>query len=451
MHFIKDLDSTKPNSFTLLNMPLVIWADGEQQWRVFLDACPHRLVPLSEGRITNAGELECPYHGWRFEGGGGCTAIPEGGDCGDSRTAALTFPCVVKQGMLWVFSTPTTRLKGPVDDSSIPLQPEIEDASWGPPIDVFRDLPYDYATLLENVLDVGHVPFTHHGTVSRRETAGVYDLEVVQRSPGGFQGRWLTGPRNGKWGPQTTEFVAPCFMRHTLDSLDSFANVTSVYATPIGPGRCRAFVRNQLKFGSPLPGLIFKLLPDWLSHVSNHTVLEDDVVFLHAGETMAVAKGMGEKPMGQVYRMPGASDAFVAAFRNWLDTVGGGGPFGRMNGDWLQATGVRLTREQLLDRYHSHTANCRSCSTALRRTRLAKTAAKAAAIVCVVLAPVTATFSATSGTSHPWALAAGVTGQHVAAGLLVVAAVLAFVQLRFAALEQSFMVGSYPPPRNTKP
>jgi phenylpropionate dioxygenase-like ring-hydroxylating dioxygenase large terminal subunit len=28
--------------------------------------------------------------------------------------------------------------------------------------DTWRDVPYDMATLLENVLDASHVPFTHH-------------------------------------------------------------------------------------------------------------------------------------------------------------------------------------------------------------------------------------------------------------------------------------------------
>jgi hypothetical protein len=48
--------------FTLLNTPIVIWRDGAAV-RAFKDACPHRLVPLSEGRIAPNGCLECPYHG----------------------------------------------------------------------------------------------------------------------------------------------------------------------------------------------------------------------------------------------------------------------------------------------------------------------------------------------------------------------------------------------------
>lgn len=28
--------------------------------------------------------------------------------------------------------------------------------------DTWRDVPYDWASLMENVLDASHVPFTHH-------------------------------------------------------------------------------------------------------------------------------------------------------------------------------------------------------------------------------------------------------------------------------------------------
>jgi len=41
----------------------VIWKDGSGTYRCFRDACPHRLVPLSDGRIAPNGELQCPYHG----------------------------------------------------------------------------------------------------------------------------------------------------------------------------------------------------------------------------------------------------------------------------------------------------------------------------------------------------------------------------------------------------
>ncbi|NCS84426.1 MAG: Rieske 2Fe-2S domain-containing protein, partial [Cyanobacteria bacterium] len=53
LFFLDDLHKDKPNPFTLLEEDLVIWWDKmEQQWRVFADMCPHRLAPLSSGRIN---------------------------------------------------------------------------------------------------------------------------------------------------------------------------------------------------------------------------------------------------------------------------------------------------------------------------------------------------------------------------------------------------------------
>eukprot|EP00965_Chrysotila_dentata_P086476 2854053-Pleurochrysis_carterae.AAC.1 len=38
--------------------------------------------------------------------------------------------------------------------------------------DYMRDLPYDYTTLVENIIDPSHVPVSHHGTVQgNRELA----------------------------------------------------------------------------------------------------------------------------------------------------------------------------------------------------------------------------------------------------------------------------------------
>ena len=64
----------------------------------------------------------------------------------------------------------------------------------------FRDLPYDYATLIENLVDTGHVPFTHHASVSLRSSADVLKLDVTKRGPWGFAGRNEKGPRKGQLG-----------------------------------------------------------------------------------------------------------------------------------------------------------------------------------------------------------------------------------------------------------
>ncbi len=61
---IDDLDPATPGHFRLLGRDLVIWFDvAENSWRAFADRCPHRLAPLSEGRIDQEGRIYCNYHG----------------------------------------------------------------------------------------------------------------------------------------------------------------------------------------------------------------------------------------------------------------------------------------------------------------------------------------------------------------------------------------------------
>lgn len=84
---VEILDIERPHHFELLGQSLVVWNDGEVKggrfgpkngrakgakrtegkWRAFVDECPHRKVPLSEGRIEDDGTLLCSYHAWRFD------------------------------------------------------------------------------------------------------------------------------------------------------------------------------------------------------------------------------------------------------------------------------------------------------------------------------------------------------------------------------------------------
>ncbi len=64
----------KPLRILFQDQPVVLFR-SENGISALADRCPHRLAELSKGKIIN-GEIECPYHGWRFDGAGSCTAIP---------------------------------------------------------------------------------------------------------------------------------------------------------------------------------------------------------------------------------------------------------------------------------------------------------------------------------------------------------------------------------------
>ena len=52
MAFAKVTDSSLPHRVELLGEPIVLWHDHRAgAWRAMSDACPHRLAPLSEGRV----------------------------------------------------------------------------------------------------------------------------------------------------------------------------------------------------------------------------------------------------------------------------------------------------------------------------------------------------------------------------------------------------------------
>ncbi|NDJ88142.1 hypothetical protein DQP56_01195 [Mycolicibacter senuensis] len=66
-----------PNAFRLGKQNLALYRDLSDTVRAVEDRCPHRRLPLSMGRLTEDGSIQCPYHGWSFDGATGrCTAIP---------------------------------------------------------------------------------------------------------------------------------------------------------------------------------------------------------------------------------------------------------------------------------------------------------------------------------------------------------------------------------------
>ncbi|MEM7715274.1 MAG: Rieske 2Fe-2S domain-containing protein [Cyanobacteria bacterium P01_A01_bin.68] len=383
IHYINDLDKSKLTRFTILNKDVVIWWDKQtSSWRVFEDKCPHRLVPLSEGRIAEDGLLECPYHGWAFSGNGNCERIPqqpEGRKAETSQRACVkSFPTSVKQGLLFIFPGKPEN----AENIEVPIIEAIEEApdEWVV-LNTFRDLPYDALTLLENVIDSSHIPFTHHATVGNRDSVSPVELELVESGKNGFTGIWQDGPRKGTLGKQDTTFIAPGFVCHDLTSKKFGRTLTVVYATPIRKGECRLFALFPFKFSSKLPAFFIKLTPRWYSHISNNRILEDDQIFLHYQERYLEESG-GSPNFNKAFYLPTKADTYVSELRKWVNDYNAN-PF---PGESLPP---RLSTEELLDRYHSHTKHCGSCRKALARIKKLRIAIALVGAVTWAMIPIT--------------------------------------------------------------
>jgi pheophorbide a oxygenase len=157
------LDPSRPNPVELLSMKLVLFRNSAGEWKCLQDRCAHRFAPLSEGRIveTKGGKscLQCAYHGWEFGDDGSCQKVPQAESL--NTKPVQPYPVRVEAGMVFVWADPDTS----GDSIPIPTFPLLD--QWvearGENSCFMRDLPYGYELLAENLLDLAHLPFSHHG------------------------------------------------------------------------------------------------------------------------------------------------------------------------------------------------------------------------------------------------------------------------------------------------
>ena len=147
-----DVDGA-PFATSLLGRRLVLFRT-ERGVAAARDRCPHRGVALSLGQMRG-GDLECPYHGWRFNHDGVCTLVPS--QPGAHPLAGLdTVPAQTAYGLVWAcLAEPYLPMP------SIPEMADDPDDAWesgfGTPFEVRCGL----RSITENFRDSSHFAFVH--------------------------------------------------------------------------------------------------------------------------------------------------------------------------------------------------------------------------------------------------------------------------------------------------
>ena len=99
----EELAAGKPAGFRVLGENFVAWRDSTGKPRVLRDKCPHRGAKLSAGRVLE-GDLQCAWHGLRFNGSGRCTLIPwEEGTKHLDEVSIAAFPAEELGGYVWAY------------------------------------------------------------------------------------------------------------------------------------------------------------------------------------------------------------------------------------------------------------------------------------------------------------------------------------------------------------
>jgi vanillate O-demethylase monooxygenase subunit len=190
--YSEDVTDTEPVQVWIADEPWVLTRlDGTLT--AFLDRCPHRLAPLSAGRVTAAEDgssrLACGYHGWRFGSDGQCDLIPSLGKSERiSRRAALTKPAGLSEayGLVWLAPD------APV--APIPDYPEWDDSSFATARSTVVRTHVGAAQLVDNFLDAAHFPYVHAASFGVDDGEALDGGEVIT-ADGAVQATFSTAYR----------------------------------------------------------------------------------------------------------------------------------------------------------------------------------------------------------------------------------------------------------------
>lgn len=375
-----ELDPDRPTKLQFLGQSYVAYRNNDGQWVVVDDACPHRLAPLSEGRVhRESNSLQCSYHGWEFDSSGACQKIPQVND-GVFEAARSNPRCHVKSYSVIVEKHCLFAWLWPEDPLSVAFTKEAnpEGIMEGLPSTgstFTRDLPYSWDTLLENIGDPSHVPFAHHGLQGTRDDAIPINMTMPSNiTEWGFSSTF--GDRTMKKRRQASMLFRGPFVIQYQGKYDAPPSESkskqpgsfdlSAVMIPTRPGHSRI----MLFTGSPdkkdnstiiekekqRPSLfakIFQKLPKWLVHTLSNRFLDTDLAFLYYQERERERRGEDVNS----FFIPSQSDRSIRAIREWILK------YAHVPG--LLPPADSYTRDVLFDRWTQHSDQCRHCSQAM--------------------------------------------------------------------------------------
>jgi phenylpropionate dioxygenase-like ring-hydroxylating dioxygenase large terminal subunit len=170
----------------LLEVPLVLGRTDKGAAFAMRDSCPHRGIPLSYGRFDGK-NLECSYHGWRFDGcSGQCVEIPSltsQDKLKVERIFAGHYPCQEHDGYVWVYmASPGARSAAVL---SAPRLVTFSERYKTTHLDC--DLPSHIDHGIIGLMDPAHGPFVHQSWFWRSKKSIHEKAKQFEPIPNGFR------------------------------------------------------------------------------------------------------------------------------------------------------------------------------------------------------------------------------------------------------------------------
>jgi phenylpropionate dioxygenase-like ring-hydroxylating dioxygenase large terminal subunit len=161
--FLKEIGPT-PLARTVQNEPIVLFRTRSGEAIALFDRCPHRLAPLSYGRVVDD-QIQCGYHGLCFDRDGQCVRVP-GQDTVPQRARVRKYPLVERHGFAWIWMGDA----GGADPDKVPDFHWMDDPAWAA-VAGYHHFSANYQLVNDNLLDLSHESFVHEETIGNESVA----------------------------------------------------------------------------------------------------------------------------------------------------------------------------------------------------------------------------------------------------------------------------------------
>ncbi|MEO1400552.1 MAG: aromatic ring-hydroxylating dioxygenase subunit alpha [Cyanobacteria bacterium J06635_1] len=225
-------------SKTYLGDPILLGRTKAGKVFALQDICPHRAVPLSCGWFDGE-QVQCCYHGWRFNEAGRCTEIPslmpdQAMDLG--RFDVPSYPIRETQGNIWIYIPAKDRDLAQPPPFEVPVIPGFEGKLPNLTYTVRFPCFIDHAVV--GLMDPAHSPYVHRAWWWR--TAKLHDeIKQFEPVPYGFRmtrhpiqdAGYLYNIIGGAPATEITFYLPSIRIEETTTSKYRVCNLTTV--TPI--------------------------------------------------------------------------------------------------------------------------------------------------------------------------------------------------------------------------
>ena len=168
---------------TICGKKVVMYRTAAGEIAALEDACWHRLVPLSKGRL-DGDQVVCGYHGLKFDANGRCTFMPSQETINPSA-CVRKFPIAEKYRFAWIWMGDPAR----ADPALIPDMHWVDDPAWAGE-GKMTPLACNYRLVVDNLMDLTHETFVH-GTSIGNSAVAEAPFEVTHGERTAQVTRWM--------------------------------------------------------------------------------------------------------------------------------------------------------------------------------------------------------------------------------------------------------------------